>query len=466
MERAVELALVNNPAYLQTTNDERVADWDVYSSYAALVPTVSANTSLSWQGGGEQQFGSVTLGDLGFANQPAYYFSSYGINLGLGFSFGALKAPAQAKANRRATIARSGSAAAALVSQVSAAYIDALRQSEGLRLAELQLADAQLNLDLAEGQLAVGAVTSIDVGNAEILVGRAEVGVLQADNAVRTSRRRLLQRMGATGEPEFELSTEFDLEEPGWEADELVRIALAENPDLTASRASGEAADLNVGIARSAYLPSFSVSTGWSGFTRQASSTDGQVAQAMASAAAQKAQCQAINDLYSRLADPLPPQNCSGYEFSEADALAIAEANAQFPFDFQTSPPSLSLGMSIPVFQGLGRERNLEAARVASEDFAYQIRDQEIGLEADVGIALGNVGTAYQSAVLEARNRDLAERQLEIARERYQLGAITFVELSTAQTVLAQAERDRVIALFAYHDSLSTLEALVGRSLR
>ena len=466
LDAAIEIASRHNPTYLQSTNDERVADWDVRSAYASLLPSMSASSGLSWQGGGEQQFGSLTLGDLGFTDQPSYYFSSYGLNLGLSFSLGALKVPGQVKANRRATVARGRAAHVNLTSQVSSAYIDALRQQEGLRLAEQQLANAQLNLDLAEGQLEVGTVTAIDVGSAEIQVGRSEVAVLQANNAVTTARRRLLQQLGLSGEPEFELGTSFALTEPTWDLDALVQAALSENPSLAASRASREAAAAGVSIAYSAYLPSLSISTGWSGFTRQASSVDGQVAQAMASARGQAAQCEVLNDLYRRLADPLPSSDCSIFGFTDAQRRAIEDANDQFPFSFQGSPPSVSLGISIPIFQGFGRARNIEAARVAQEDLGHQVRESEIALEADVSIALANVRTAHQSAWLEERNRDLAERQLELARERYQLGAITFVELTDAQTVFAQADRDRVIALFAYHDSVTSLEAFVGRRLR
>jgi outer membrane protein TolC len=96
----------------------------------------------------------------------------------------------------------------------------------------------------------------------------------------------------------------------------------------------------------------------------------------------------------------------------------------------------------------------------------YQVREQELALEADISIGLGNVKTAYQSALLEERNRALADQQLSLARERYRLSAITFIELVDAQTVLAQADQDRIIAIFAYHDLVTSLEALVGSSLR
>jgi outer membrane protein len=221
-----------------------------------------------------------------------------------------------------------------------------------------------------------------------------------------------------------------------------------------------------VSTARSAYYPSISMTTGMSGFTRRASSTDFQVTQAQAQVAGAVASCQATNDLYSRLADPLPARNCSGIAFTDAQRQAIANGNSGFPFSFDRSPPSVSFGISIPIFQGLSRQRNLEAARLQRDDITQQVREQELSLQADLAIGLANVRTAFQSAELEERNRVLAEQQLRLARERYQLSAITFVELVDAQTLFAQADRDRIIAVFAYHDTVTSLEALVGAALR
>ena len=89
-----------------------------------------------------------------------------------------------------------------------------------------------------------------------------------------------------------------------------------------------------------------------------------------------------------------------------------------------------------------------------------------MALDADLSVGIASVRTAYQSALLEERNRALADQQLNLARERYRLNAITFVELVDAQTVLAQADQARLFAVYAYHDTVTSLEALVGSSLR
>jgi outer membrane protein len=466
LDQALEISRANNPTYLQSRNDGTQADWDVRQAYGQLLPSASANTSVGWQGAGEQQFGTLTLGDLGFGNLPSYYSSSYGLSLGFNINLSTLLGPAQAKAQRGATTARIRLAEATLVSNVTTGYLEVLRQQEGLRLAQQQLENSNFNLRLAQGQLEVGAATPIDVGQAQVQVGRSEVGVLQARNAVATAKMRLLQQLGVEVDQETELVTTFALGDPSWSVDEMLDLAMDRNPTLEATRRSSDAAVIGVKQARSSYFPSLSISTGWSGFTNEASNTDFQVLQAQAQVASQVAQCNATNDLYSRLARPLPASDCTRFAFTDAQRQAIEDGNDLFPFDFKKSPLSLRVSLSVPIFQGFTRQRNLEAAKLQREDLAYQLRDQEMALRADLSVALATVETAYQSAVLEGTNRALAEEQLRLARERYQLGAITFVELVAAQTVLAQADRDQTGAVFAYHDAVTRLETLVGTPLR
>jgi outer membrane protein len=470
LEDAVQIARGSNPGLRQTLNDAGLADWEVREAYSRFFPMVTASAGVQWQGSGEQQFGSLTFGDLGITNQPSYYLSNYRLGVSYSLDWATLKGPAQAKSQRRITEEQIGAAESNLTTQVTNAYLEVLRRDEALRIARLQLENSEYNLRLAQAQLAVGAVTGIDVGQAEVQVGRSRVQVLQAENGVETGRLRLLQQLGlpigeVVGLP-LELTTQFGLTEPTWDLASLEAQALQNNPTLRTRRASSESADVGVSVARSGYMPTLSLSTAWSGFTREASSTDFQIAQAQQQIAGSIAQCISTNELYARLSPPLPPMDCSRFTFSDAQRQRIVSQNDQFPFAFEQSPMTVSLQVSIPIFQGLGRERNLQAARLQRADMTEQVREQEIALQADLAIGLSNARTAYESALIEESNRALADQQLRLARERYQLGEVTFVDLVAAQTVLAQAEADRINAIFAYHDLVTSLESLVGGPLR
>lgn len=466
LEEALEIARRNSPLYRADLNNEELADWDLKAAYGSLFPGASASSSLSWQGSGEQRFGSVTLGQLGFQDQPSYYFSSY--NLGLSYSLDGrtLLALPQARANRDAQIAQAEVTRNQTRFGVTQAYLEVLRREESLTLARQELERARGNLRLAQGQLEVGSGTPLDVRQAEVAVGRARVATLQAENGVRTGKFALLRQMGLDPQEGFELTTSFRLLEPTWTEEELLTLALDQNPSLVSLRASRKTQSYATKMARSSYFPTLSLSAGISGFTREASDPGFVVAQSQASSVSQIAQCEAMNQIYRRLANPLPTQDCSRYLFTEAQRQAVLEQNDAFPFDFTRQPPSASLTVSLPIFQGLRRQREVEAARIQEEDLRFQIRDQELALKADLASGLANLRTAYESARIEEENQVWADEQLRLAQERYRLGAATFLELVEAETVKAQADRDRIAAIFAYHDALASLEALVGATLR
>ncbi len=467
LEDALRLARQHNPVFLQAANDIEAANWDVRAAYGQWVPSASASSGFSWQGSGEQRFGSLTLGQLGFTNQPSYYFSNYGVGASMNLSGTTLMAPGQAKARRNATEADIRAAEAQLELGVTQAYLQVLLNRENLVLSQQELARAEFNLRLAEGQLEVGSATRLDVTQAEVAVGRAQVSLLQAETGLHTAKIRLAQQLGLDPSADYAASSTFALETPTLTEAELFELAIDQNPALAALRANERSADYGVRMARSAYYPSLTLNANLkSGFTRQASNADFLVESARRSATGQVQQCEALNELFVRLADPLPRADCSQFNLSPADEQAIVDRNSQFPFDFEGSPPTFGLTFSIPIFQGLSRQRDVETARVQREDMRYQVREQELRLSGDIAAGLAAVRTAYEGARIEERNQDAAEEQLRLASEQYRLGLVSFLQLVEAETVKAQADRELLSAIFTYHDNLASLEATIGAPLR
>lgn len=466
LEDALDIAFRNNPAILAQRNDIGVADWDVRSAYGDWIPSASASSSFSWRGSGEERFGTITANQLGVTGQPSYLTSSY--NLGLSFSVSGQKlfATGQAKRNRDAVRARVVAAENNLRRDVTKAYLAVLRELEARAVSEQELENAELNLRLAEGRMEVGSGNVIDLRQAEVNVGRARVALLRSQAQVRTTKLTLLQLVGADIGADPALETTFALAEPSWNADELIERALAGNPDIQAAVANEASARYGVRNARSAYFPSLSISTGFSGFAQQASNTASEEARALAAGEAAMRNCEVQNDLFSRLARPLPPQDCSMLGTPESVLEAIRANNNAFPFDFTRSPPSVGVSISIPVFQGLSRQRGIESARAALSDSRHQRMQQELATRATVQSDLEVVRTSYATALIEEQNQSLAGDQLRRARERYRLGFSNFLELSEAQTVKARADRERIYSVFAYHDAIADLEATVGVPLR
>ena len=272
--------------------------------------------------------------------------------------------------------------------------------------------------------------------------------------------------MGAEIDAPFVPTTPFRLVEPTWDRSELYELGLESNPNLIALRASRSSSSYGVRMAKSTYLPSLSLDAGISGFTRQASSTAFEIQQAENQALSGVQNCLFLNDLYSRLANPLPSSDCGQFQFTDDQAQGIIDRNDAFPFDFTTQPASVGLTISLPLFQGLSRQRQVEAAQVQLEDLDLSLREQELALRADIATTLATVRTAYQAALIEAQNQIVADEQLRLARERFSVGLADFLELLEAETLKVEADREQINAIFAYHDFLANLEAVVGTSLR
>ena len=465
LPEAIELARRNNPEYLSRLNDEAVADWGVRSAYGSFLPGASIGGGVSYQGGGQALIGGFTGDDLGLGETPSYYYSNFSAGLTWGLSGADLYRVGREKAARRAVVADIDAAARSLETAVKRQYLAALRARDAVELAEKELERAEANLSLAEARYAVQSATVIETKQAEVERGRAEVELVRAEAMRDTEILRLLQGIGLDLTREVELVTRVSVFEPTWRVESLVGTALASHPMLLSSRAGVESARSGVGAARSAYFPSLSLSAGVSGYTRRAGDDGFLIRQAESSFSKAREECLQANELLSRLTPPMPPRACSELVLTDEMRDEIIAQNRQFPFDFETQPFSMSLGVSVPIFQGLSRQYQVEAASAQAEDARHRLRSEELRIRADVETAHLTLEAAHRAYGLESRNRALAEDQLRLARERYRVGSTSFLELMEAETVMARADRAYLLSVYAFQEALAALEAAVGQDL-
>ena len=468
LEEAITLARRNNPDFQAQKNDAAVADWAVRQAYGDLLPGASVSTSFSYQASGRPRFGIFTGSDLGIDRTPAYYSSDYFIGLNYALSGASLIAPRREKANRTATDANIVAADFTLKASVTQQYLAVLRARDGVVLTQAELERTDENLKLAQARVAVGSAVPLEAKQAEVERGRAEVNVLQSRNLLQTERLRLMQMLGVELNREVELTTTFNVFELPQTQEQLLGMALQSHPQITAARAFERASDAGVKMARSAYLPSLDFSAGLSGYTRQSGSTSYVLGQARDQLDGQRENCEFLNALSGGLTRPLPgrPQDCSGFVLTPDQERAIISSNEVFPFDYSRQPWSAQLRLSLPVFQGFGRELQVEQAKAAAADARYRLRGEELRIKTDIAAAYLNVETARQSVALEQRNKELASEQLVLARERYRVGVTSFLELQEAETIRARADRAYLIALYSFHDGIAALETAVGQNLR
>jgi outer membrane protein len=316
---------------------------------------------------------------------------------------------------------------------------------------------AQENLDLAQARVQIGAAPELEATQAEVGLGRAQVDLLTTENSALNEKLALLRLMGVELDTDVELTSTFEVFEPTWSTEQLIEIAMEGHPQLRALRANRDAGEAGVRAAKLTYLPSLSAQAGWSGFARQVSD-EGVLDQLEA----QQANCEALNLIITRLDPPLPASDCTITDEMQSDAF---EANDAFPFGYEDQPFTAAARISLPIFQGFRRQAQIEEAQVLADDARYALRAQELQLTGDVISASRTLQTAYRAVQIESRNQELANQQLELAQERYRLGALSYVDLSESTTLKARADRAYLASVYAFHQALAALQAAVGRPL-
>jgi outer membrane protein len=465
LEDAIALAKGSNPAFLSTQNDQAAANWQVREAYAQFLPSVDANLTGAWQEAGAQRFGTIVFDD----QITDWYFSSYGIQLGMTINGSTIFSVPNARANSRATEARISAAEFDLESQVAFQYMTVLRARDGFDVAERQLERMQQNLEIVQTRVATGAAAGTEGTQAEVDLGRAEVTLIQAERALRQARLVLSEQVGVVVDESTVLASEFDVFEPDFDAEELMGMALDGHPSLMSMRAQESAARAAARQAStSQYLPSLRLAARFSGQAQEALNSQYVIRQVESRAESQIAGCEFNNVLANGLNGGFPgyPRDCTQYAATDADRQAALSQNSAFPFDFTSIPAQVSATLSIPVFSGFSRERQVSEARNRAEDAEYSRRAEELRLRTAVQSTYDNLLSAYRLVQAEERNLELSEARLVLEQRRYALGAADLLLLLDAQTALSTAEQGYLNAVYDFHYNLIALEASVGQTLR
>ena len=468
LDEAIDIAKANNPLFLSTANDVDQANWEAREAYGQFLPSFTVGGGAQYTDAGVQRFGVFTGSDIS-AGTTDYFISDYFMQAQFNFSGQTLFRARTARANSRATRARVGAAEFNLESAVTVQYLAALRAREAVEVAERQVARWNANHETVSGRVQAGAALSTDGKQAEVDLGRAQVTLLQAENLYRTEVARLMEQMGNALDGSPELVSDFQVFEPSWDRDELLVMASSANPSLQAFVAAEKAAGSQVNEARSGYFPSISASANWSGFTRELGNQDFLLCQARSSLKCRQDNCILMNALNARISGGLPgyeADDCSRHVLTPEGEQELIDGNSVFPLDFTKSPLSVQVRVSLPIFQGFSRQRQIAQASSAARDAQHNRRAEELRLRTAVTQSYDDLNTAYSSLQIQERNLEVAGEQLELASQRYELGAAAFIELLDAEDSMAQAERDHLAALYDFHQAMWALEAAVGTRLR
>lgn len=407
LQDAIALAIENNLATLLAKAREREARGFQKESLAGLLPNISANAYQA----------SITenLAALGFTpgRFPGFNstfigpFKNFDARVRLQqniFSLSAIRNYQAGRAGVRVATFEEDLAREQVATGAALAYLEAMRADQSVAAAQANVTLAQALLKLAQDQRDAGIATGVDVTRAETRLAQEQVRLSRAQTDSEEARLQLQRIVG------LPLGSPFTLADP-------LRFTAETLPAVETAVATAEDARAEVRVA-------------------QAEVT--------------------VNDFQRRAAqaEQLPSLEFLGdYGVSGITPVTSALPTRRY-----------AIQLNVPIFNGGLTRGRIQVASSREEQSQLQLESIRGQVEEDVRLAYSALRTTAETVRAADLAVVLAQREMEMARDRFRAGVGDNIELVTAQAALANARLDQVSALAAYNAARLNLAAALGRA--
>ncbi|MEK9500306.1 TolC family protein [Gaopeijia maritima] len=407
-DEAVSIALQQSSSIARARNQVALSGLDVSSATMEFVPDLRFSLS------GDQDFGRTFNTDEGQIldgnTQGMNARMSSSVTLFDGFANVANRN--QAKLGESAALLSAQRVEQSVVFSVIAGYIGLIEAREQVGVAEENLAFQQAREEEIQALVDGGSQPVADLYQQQAEVAAARASLVDARGTAVLAEVDLVQvlRLDPTGVYDFVAPTMPDDSEVAGDVDvpELLDRAFAARPDLAGLRTEVEAAEAGVSAARASYWPTIGLSASY------------------------------------------------GSSYSSATTSSVFDQ-----FDDRKSG-SLSLSLSVPLFDGRQAARATERARIQEYEAELALDDlrQQIALE--VRRVAVDRESAVQRLAAAAAQVEAAERALEAVQERYGSGVATVFEVNQSQASYVSASSALVGARYTLLFQDELLDYYVG----
>src|SRR3954468_9189696 len=392
----VDLALRNNPATRASWAQARSAAALYGSERGQLFPTLNGAGTVS------------RVRSPATPTRPAGERTEYGPSISLNYlllDFGGRSGSIErARQDVFAANFTHNSVIQNVVLQAEVAYFTYMATASLLAAERSAIAEAQANLNAAQGRNRVGLATIADVLQARTALSQEQLNLETTQGNLQAARGSLASALGLPANPSLELQPlagALPVRALTQSVDSVINDALRNRPDLASARAQAAAAESQVRVARAAELPSLAL--------------NGNAARPYSS-----------------------PQSFAGPSYT------------------------VSLGLQIPIFNGFSHQYDVAAARAQADAIsalADQTRQQVV---TQVFVSYYALQTAEQRVSTADDLLASAQQSVQVAAGRYREGVGSIIDLLTAQTALANARAQQVQSRWQWSTALAQLSRDAG----
>ena len=154
-----------------------------------------------------------------------------------------------------------------VILSVKTSYYGVLQAQRSLKAEEVVVNQANQHLKQAQGFFQIGTAPKIDVTNAEVTLSNAQLGLIQAKNALQIAWQNLDNAMGIPDAPEYEIEDNLAYKPYLITFEKAIQNAYTYRPDLKSAVAAERSEEQSVRLAKTGYYPALSGTAGytWSG---------------------------------------------------------------------------------------------------------------------------------------------------------------------------------------------------------
>ena len=290
------------------------------------------------------------------------------------------------------------------VLQAQVAYFTYMATSALLAAERAAISQAQASLNAATQRNRVGLATIADVLQARTALSQEQLNLESIQGNLQAARGSLASALGLPANLPFDLQPvagAMPVRPIAQSVDSVINDALRNRPDLAAARAQAASAASQVRVARAAELPS----------------------------------------------------------------LALGGNGARTwstPSSFAGPSYTVSLGLSIPIFNGFSHQYQVSAARAQADAIAALADQTRQDVITQVFVSYYALQTAERRVSTADELLASAQQSAQVAAGRYREGVGSILDLLTAQTALANASAQQVQSRWQWYTSLAQLARDAG----
>jgi outer membrane protein TolC len=147
----------------------------------------------------------------------------------------------------------------------------------------------------------------------------------------------------------------------------------------------------------------------------------------------------------------------TGYSFNKSESeVGFMMLNRNLGF-------AMGLSLTYNLFDGFNTRNDIKAAKIREESARVEFNQAELDIKSELLRIYNDYMTNLQLVKFEADNRNLAIRNLEVAMEKYRIGAINDIDLRETQQKLMDAETRYLLTQFRSKIAETELLRLSGQ---